>query len=45
VLVAGDDDAWYCGNCKKHQRASKKLDIWKLPDTLMVHLKRFRFGA
>ena len=37
----GVDDAWYCPRCKKHQQATKKLDIWKLPDVLVVHLKRF----
>ncbi|KAG2194502.1 hypothetical protein INT47_005775 [Mucor saturninus] len=35
------DDLWYCPRCKKHQRASKKFDIWKLPEILVVHLKRF----
>jgi hypothetical protein len=37
----GEDDAWYCPQCKKHQQATKKLDIWKLPEVLVVHLKRF----
>lgn len=37
----GEEDPWYCPNCKKHQQASKKLDIWRLPDILVVHLKRF----
>lgn len=31
----------YCSSCKKHQQASKKLDLWKLPEILVVHLKRF----
>lgn len=35
------DDLWYCPRCKKHQRVSKKLDIWKLPEILVIHLKRF----
>lgn len=37
-----DDDSWYCSNCKGHQKISKKLDLWKLPEILIVHLKRFR---
>eukprot|EP00158_Paraphelidium_tribonemae_P007839 Partr_v1_DN28377_c1_g1_i3_m79201 putative ubiquitin carboxyl-terminal hydrolase len=37
----GADDAWYCPNCKKHQQAEKKLDLWTVPDILVVHLKRF----
>ncbi|KAF9460519.1 hypothetical protein BDZ94DRAFT_1265773 [Collybia nuda] len=37
----GEDDLWYCPRCKKHQQATKKFDIWKVPDVLVVHLKRF----
>ncbi len=34
-------NSWYCPRCKKHVRATKKLDIWSLPEILVVHLKRF----
>ncbi|GJJ11282.1 hypothetical protein Clacol_005514 [Clathrus columnatus] len=37
----GEDDPWYCPRCKKHQQATKNLQIWKAPDVLVVHLKRF----
>ncbi|KAF8141639.1 cysteine proteinase [Boletus edulis] len=37
----GEDDLWYCPQCKKHQQATKKFDLWKVPDILAVHLKRF----
>ncbi|KAI0666784.1 cysteine proteinase [Trametes maxima] len=37
----GEDDLWYCPSCKKHQQATKRFDLWKLPDVLVVHLKRF----
>jgi ubiquitin carboxyl-terminal hydrolase 4/11/15 len=37
----GEDDLWYCPKCKKHQQATKKFDLWKAPDILVVHLKRF----
>ncbi|KAI0032314.1 hypothetical protein K488DRAFT_12425, partial [Vararia minispora EC-137] len=37
----GEDDLWYCPTCKKHQQATKKFDIWGVPDVLVVHLKRF----
>lgn len=37
----GTNDLWYCPRCKKHQRASKKIDIWRLPEIMVVHLKRF----
>jgi ubiquitin carboxyl-terminal hydrolase 4/11/15 len=37
----GEDDPWYCPECKKHQQATKKFDLWSVPDVLVVHLKRF----
>ncbi|RXW21669.1 hypothetical protein EST38_g4184 [Candolleomyces aberdarensis] len=37
----GEEDLWYCPQCKKHQQATKKFDLWKAPDILVVHLKRF----
>ncbi|XP_070558871.1 ubiquitin carboxyl-terminal hydrolase 15-like [Ptychodera flava] len=40
----GVDDPWYCPNCKKHQQATKKFDLWKLPKVLVVHLKRFSYN-
>ncbi|KAK9447053.1 uncharacterized protein V1518DRAFT_429373 [Limtongia smithiae] len=39
--VLGEDDLWYCPRCKKHQRAIKTIEIWKVPDICAVHLKRF----
>ncbi|GMR47534.1 hypothetical protein PMAYCL1PPCAC_17729 [Pristionchus mayeri] len=39
-----EQDSWYCPNCKEHVRAMKKLDIWKLPQILIVHLKRFQYS-
>ncbi|KAF7850092.1 hypothetical protein BT93_L5877 [Corymbia citriodora subsp. variegata] len=40
----GPDDMWYCPRCKEHRQATKKLDLWKLPDILVVHLKRFSYS-
>jgi ubiquitin carboxyl-terminal hydrolase 4/11/15 len=37
----GEDDTWYCPDCKKHQQATKKVEIWKVPDVLVFNLKRF----
>ncbi|TDZ37179.1 putative ubiquitin carboxyl-terminal hydrolase 12 [Colletotrichum spinosum] len=39
--VLSEHDQWYCPRCKDHRRASKKFDLWKTPDILIVHLKRF----
>lgn len=40
----GPEDMWYCPTCKKHQQATKKLDLWRLPEILVVHLKRFSYN-
>lgn len=39
--ILSEDDKWYCPRCKEHRRAAKKFDLWKTPDILIVHLKRF----
>ncbi|XP_050522495.1 ubiquitin carboxyl-terminal hydrolase 32 [Daktulosphaira vitifoliae] len=36
-------EKYYCSACQKHQLASKKLEIWRLPPILIVHLKRFQY--
>ncbi|XP_024962612.1 ubiquitin carboxyl-terminal hydrolase 8 isoform X1 [Cynara cardunculus var. scolymus] len=40
----GPEDMWYCPGCKKHRQASKKLDLWRLPEILVIHLKRFSYS-
>lgn len=40
----GPEDMWYCPVCKKHCQASKKLDLWRLPEILVIHLKRFSYS-
>nr|KAF6335986.1 ubiquitin specific peptidase 4 [Pipistrellus kuhlii] len=40
----GEHDPWYCPNCKRHQQATKKFDLWSLPKILVVHLKRFSYS-
>lgn len=40
----GEEDPWYCPSCKEFRRATKKFDLWKVPDILVVHLKRFSSG-
>ena len=39
--ILSEQDMWYCPRCKEHRRASKKFDLWKSPDILVAHLKRF----
>ncbi|EEF43462.1 ubiquitin carboxyl-terminal hydrolase 9 [Ricinus communis] len=40
----GPDDMWYCPGCKEHRQATKKLDLWTLPEILVFHLKRFSYS-
>lgn len=35
-------DAWRCPHCQQYQPVVKTLDMWSLPDILIVHFKRFR---
>ncbi|KAK4337397.1 hypothetical protein RND71_043344 [Anisodus tanguticus] len=37
------EDSWYCPKCKKPQKACKQLTIWRLPEILIIHLKRFSY--
>ena len=36
------DNQWYCNNCKQHQNAAKKIEIYKTPLYLIIQLKRFK---
>lgn len=36
-----EQNAWYCPRCKEHRRADKTYELWKVPDILVMHLKRF----
>lgn len=40
----GEENAWYCSKCKEHQRATKKMEIYKAPPILLLHFKRFKSG-
>ncbi|XP_062328553.1 ubiquitin carboxyl-terminal hydrolase 32 isoform X2 [Osmerus eperlanus] len=39
----GEDELYFCSKCQSHSLATKKLDLWRLPPVLIVHLKRFQF--
>lgn len=41
-LLVGDE-RWLCPRCDRKVEARKKIDIWKLPPVLVLHLKRFEF--
>ncbi|XP_041350619.1 uncharacterized protein LOC121369633 isoform X2 [Gigantopelta aegis] len=41
--VLDEHNPWYCPQCKQNQCAKKTMTVWRYPDWLIVHLKRFVF--
>ena len=39
-----EEKDYYCSKCRKHQSIIKKMDIYKEPYYLIIHLKRFKNG-
>ena len=35
------NDKWYCNKCKDHVVATKKMEVYKTPEILIIHFKRF----
>ncbi|CAM9338225.1 unnamed protein product, partial [Chrysoparadoxa australica] len=40
-----DENSWYCSQCKEHRAGITKIVLWKLPDILVIHIKRFQSSA
>ncbi|XP_015231086.1 PREDICTED: ubiquitin carboxyl-terminal hydrolase 8 [Cyprinodon variegatus] len=38
-----DNNKVFCRHCKAHRDSTKKLEIWKVPPIVLVHLKRFSY--
>jgi len=38
-----EENAWYCSQCREHKMAKKSLRLWRAPEILVVHLKRFSY--
>ncbi|KAK5863108.1 hypothetical protein PBY51_000163 [Eleginops maclovinus] len=43
--VLAPEEAWYCPKCQQHREASKQLLLWRLPNILIIQLKRFSFRS
>lgn len=37
------EEKYHCSKCQCLQPATKKLQIWRLPPVLIIHLKRFNY--
>ena len=38
-------DCWSCPRCKEHQEGKQTMKLWRLPDLLTFHIKRFNCSA
>ena len=39
--ILDGENKWYWNKCKEHVKARKKMDLYRLPPILIIHLKRF----
>ncbi|KAL4145359.1 hypothetical protein PRNP1_013031 [Phytophthora ramorum] len=40
-----DDASYYCAKCKAHRSVAKKISVYRLPNVLVLHLKRFSYST
>ena len=40
-----EDNNWRCPRCKEFREGNQNLDLWRLPDLLTIHIKRFNCSA
>lgn len=38
-------DNWRCPHCKRFREGRQSMDLWRLPDILTFHIKRFNMSA
>lgn len=41
--ILDDNNQWKCEKCNKLSNANKKISLWKMPDILIIVLKRFNY--
>ena len=39
------ENSWFCSTCKTHQEAYKRLEIFRVPNILIIQLKRFKIKS
>ncbi len=42
--ILDSDNQWKCENCKESNNATKTISIWKIPNILIIVLKRFNYS-
>ena len=43
--VLDENNKWFCGKCKEHVQATKRIEIYKCPKYLIIHLKKLKYQA
>ncbi len=39
------ENTYYCSRCKAHQPCTKRMELFRLPDVLVLHVKRFGYSS
>ena len=40
--ILDESNSWYCNVCKEHRQAQKTVTLWRLPEVLILGLKRYK---
>ena len=40
-----NENSWHCDKCKEKTPTTKRINLFRLPECLIVHLKRFKYNA
>jgi ubiquitin carboxyl-terminal hydrolase 8 len=43
-IITDKENLWYCPQCEDKVSFKKRMKIWKTPNILIIHLKRFSFN-
>ena len=43
--ILDQSNPWFCPMCQKNQTATRTLSVWRYPDYLIIHLKRFVYNS
>lgn len=41
--VLDENNPWWCPQCQANRSATKQIQLWRMPETLVIYLKRFYF--
>ena len=39
-----ETNQWFCSDCNEHVCALKTMELWRLPNILIMHIKRFEYS-